>query len=194
MIIASICTLIVISVFLRMSFSYTKKRKNREYSIGKQAAPSIGVFKNLSKLLFVSSMLMTLLSYWLPLNLLILIPPTAYQQLLGALIVLYGSLRLAKVFLVLGNNYSPVFDAYQPFQLITQGPYQTIRHPIYLYNLFVSFGLAISSGSVLVLINAVIGLIFILKAINIEEKYLSDIFTQYHHYKKHSSRLIPGVF
>lgn len=194
MIVASICSLIVFSVFLKMSFSYTKKRRNREYSIGKQAAPSIGVFKNLSKLLFVSSMLMTLLSYWSPLNLLMLIPPSAYQQVLGALIVLYGSYRLAKVFLILGNNYSPVFDAYQPFELITQGPYRVIRHPIYLYNLFVSFGLAISSGSGLVAINAVIGLIFILKAIKLEEKYLTDLFPEYAHYRNSSWRLIPGVF
>ena len=194
MIVASVCSLIVIGVFLRMSFSYTSKRKNRVYSIGKQAAPSIGVFKNLSKFLFVSSMLLTLLSYWLPLKLLIQIPPSDFQQVIGALIVAYGSYRLARVFSILGNNYSPVFDAYQPFELITQGPYRIIRHPIYLYNLFVSFGLAISSGSGLVAINAITGLIFILKAIKLEEKYLTDIFSDYADYKKHSWRLIPGVF
>jgi len=194
MIVASVCSLIVIGVFLRMSFSYTSKRKNRVYSIGKQAAPSIGGFKNLSKFLFVSSMLLTLLSYWLPLKLLIQIPPSDFQQVIGALIVAYGSFRLAGVFSILGNNYSPVFDAYVPFELITQGPYRNIRHPIYLYNLFVSFGLAISSGSGLVAINAITGLIFILKAIKLEEKYLTEIFTDYADYKKYSWRLIPGVF
>ena len=194
MIVASICSLVVAGVFIRMSFAYTIKRANRGYSNSKNSAPSIRSFKSLSKILFVSSMLITLAGYWLQSNLLLQLPANPYQQLLGASIVFYGCIRLSDALLSLGDNYSPLFDAYMPFRLVTQGPYRIIRHPIYLYNLFVSFGLAISSGSGLVAINAVIGLIFVLKAISLEEIYLTDTFPDYSIYKTSSWRLIPHVF
>ena len=197
-IIAIICSLIVGSVFIKMSFSYTRKRANKRYALNRQAAPSIGVFRNLSKLLFVSSMLLTLASYWSsywgsPVFLL-QIPSGPYVQLLGAGLVLAGYIHLQGAFKSLGNNYSPLFDAYLPDELITEGSYRFIRHPIYLYNLFVSFGLAISSTSLLVGINALMGLVFILKSISLEEAYLTDVFPAYKNYQKHSWRLIPGVF
>ena len=197
-IIAIICSLIVGIVFIKMSFAYTKKRAKKRYAINRQAAPSISVFRNLSKLLFVSSMLMTLASYWMsywvsPVFIL-KIPFGPYVQLFGASLVLYGYIRLQGAFLSLGNNYSPLFEAYLPNELITQGAYQLIRHPIYLFNLFVSFGLAISSTSLLVGLNALMGLVFILKAIKLEEAYLTDAFPAYDNYSKNSWRLIPGVF
>jgi len=192
--IATICSIIVTGVFLRMSFAYTKKRAKRKFSQGKQPAPSITSFRNLSKILFLTSMLLSLASYWLSSALPLQINPTPLLQLFGACIVLYGCIRLEHAFSNLGNNYSPLFEAYLPFELITQGAYSVIRHPIYLYNLFVSFGLAISSGSGLVAMNAIIGLIFILKTIHLEEGYLAENFPDYYNYKKQTWRLIPHVY
>lgn len=197
-IVAIICSLIVGTVFIKMSFAYTRKRANKRYALNRQAAPSIRVFRNISKLLFVSSMLLTLASYWMsywvsPVFYL-QIPAGPYVQLLGAGFVLTGYIRLQGAFLSLGSNYSPLFEAYLPNELITRGAYRIIRHPIYLYNLFVSFGLAISSTSVLVGLNAIMGLVFILKAIKLEEVYLTAAFPAYENYKKHSWRLMPGVF
>jgi protein-S-isoprenylcysteine O-methyltransferase Ste14 len=194
MIVASICSLIIAGVFLRMSVNYTRKRANRVYANDRIAAPSISGFKNISKILFISSMLMTLSGYWTSSILLLQMHSNPYLQLLGALVVLYGCIRLEAALCCLGKNYSPLFDAYQPLEIITKGPYQLIRHPIYLYNLFVSFGLAISSGSVFVTINAMIGLVFILKTIYHEEVFLSETFADYIAYKQNSWRLIPRVF
>jgi len=194
MIVASICSIIVVGVFLRMSLNYTQKRANRVYANGRKAAPSVRSFKYLSKILFVSSMLMTISSYWISSSLLLQVHSNPYLKLIGVIIVLYGCFRLEVALHSLGKNYSPLFDAYQPFKLITHGPYQSIRHPIYLYNLFVSFGLAISSGSALVAINAVIGLVFILKTIRLEENFLTETFAEYSTYKQNSWRLLPMVF
>lgn len=191
---AGICSLIIFSVFIRMSFAYTQKRANKQYSLGKRQAPSIPFFTRLSKILFVTSMLVCLISYWFSFPVFLQIKPSAAIQLLGAGCVLYGSIRLESAFCSLGNNYSPLFEAYIPFQIITQGAYRNIRHPVYLYNLFVSFGLAISSGSALVAINACIGLVFVLKAIRLEEVYLVEHFSEYSDYQKHSWRLIPYVY
>jgi len=191
---AGICSIIVISVFLRMSFSYTQKRANRQYAEGKTQAPSIHVFNKLSKMLFITSMSVCIAGYWVSPALFLQIKPGPYIQLLGAGIILYGNIRLEGAFSSLGKNYSPLFEAYMPFELVTQGAYRSIRHPIYLYNLFVSFGLAISSGSGLVAINAGTGLFFVIKAIHLEEQYLAESFPDYREYTQRSWRLIPGVY
>ncbi len=192
--IAVICTLIIASVFIRMSCSYTQKRAHNKFAKGKKSAPSLSAFRTLSKVLFVSSMLLTLASYWLSSALLLKLETSPYMQLTGACIVLIGYINLKRAFSNLGNNYSPLFDAYMPFNIITSGAYQIIRHPIYLYNLIISFGLAVSSLSALVLINAIIGLVFVLKAVQLEEVYLAEQFSQYRTYSKRSWRLIPYLY
>jgi len=198
--VALVCSIIVIGVFVRMSYAYTRKRAKKCYAEGRVSAPSITFFGPISKVLFVSSMLLTLVSYWLTYYDIPIIPmlslpyQSTFTQLLGASIILIGCIQLERAFSSLGNNYSPLFEAYIPFKLITDGAYRTIRHPIYLYNLFVSFGLAISSGSGFVFMNAMIGLMFILKAIVIEEKTLAENFPVYKEYTQHSYRLVPGIY
>lgn len=188
------CSITVFAIFLAMAVSYTQKRANQAYAEGKQPVPSIRRFKPLSKIIFVINMLITLASYWLISPLFLTIHHNLGLQLLGALIVLIGYINLNRAFNALGNNYSPLFDSYAPNNLVTQGVYARIRHPIYLFNLFVSFGLALSSGSLIVVVGALIGLAFILKSITLEEYYLTHRFPEYEAYTQRTSRLIPFVF
>lgn len=189
-----IATAIVSFVFLRMSYEYTQKRANQRYAAGKYKAPSLSSFRILSKLLFVSSMLITIISYWFAWSFLFFIYHSAVLTVIGAILVFAGYFGLRESFKALGNNYSPLFDAYMPFELITKGIYAHIRHPIYLFNLFISFGLALSSGSVLVFVNGVVGLCFILRAIKLEENYLRQRFPDYLPYCERTWRLIPYYF
>jgi len=185
---------IVSLVFFGMSVGYTLKRAGRHYAEGRKAAPSIRSFKLLSKTLFVLSMCFTLISYWVTSPLLPRLHHSLWLQLSGALLVLTGYILLQQSFKTLGNNYSPLFDAYLPEQLVTTGHYQQIRHPVYLYNLFVSFGLALSSGLWWVLIFASIGFGFVLRAIALEEQYLKEHFPAYTSYSENSKKLIPWVY
>lgn len=189
-----LCTAVVSLVFIGMSFGYTRKRAGRQYALGRQAAPSIKSFKLLSKTLFVLSMFFTLTSYWVTSPLLPRFHQSPWLQLFGALLVLIGYLLLQQSFNALGKNYSPLFDAYLPKQLVTSGHYRRIRHPVYLYNLFVSFGLALSSGLWWVLLFATIGLGFVLRAIAMEEQYLVEHFPSYSSYRDTSKKLIPWVY
>ena len=189
-----ICTLIVSYVFARMSFSYTYKRFNEKYAAGKAQAPSIRSFKSLSKLLFVVSMLLTIIGYWHTYSLIPIFHESMFFRYFGVAMVVIGFAYLQRSFEELGDNYSPLFDAYIPKELVTDGVYSRIRHPIYLFNLFVSFGLAISSGSIVVLACALVGFIFVLRAIYIEEAYLSSKFDQYITYMKSTWRLVPHVY
>ncbi len=189
---AFFCTTVVGSVFLGMSLSYTSKRTNKHYAEGKSAAPSIRVFKNLSKLLFIVSMTFTLAGYWIESAWLFpLLDASSVFQLTGAMLVLAGYIGLVHAFKRLGENYSPLFDAFLPASLVINGIYRYIRHPVYLFNLFVSFGLALSSASAVVLTSALIGMVYVLKAIAIEEEYLIEHFPEYTDYMKQSWRLIP---
>ena len=185
---------LLVWVFLGMTFSYTNKRAGQRYALNKKAAPTINSFAVLSKVLFVFSMIFTLLSYWLSFLPLLSWHDSHFLQLLGSWFVLLGYWGLNYAFRELGENYSPLFDAYTPHQIIRSGVYRHIRHPIYAFNLFVSFGLAISSGSILVLCSALIGLHFILRAMTMEETHLQQEFAEYSSYCQKSYRLIPFIY
>ena len=102
-----------------MSFSYTQKRANRNYKEGKQPPPSIPSFKHLSKVLFFTSMGLTL---------------------------------------------------------------------IYL------LVLVVASGSFVVLVCALTGLVFVLYAVHLEEKHSVAIFSEYKNYMKTTSKMIPYIY
>ena len=192
--IAVIATIIVCFVFIKMSVGYTQKRAQQRYAENKQKAPSIHGFTHLSKILFVSAMLLTTVSYWWDFPPTLLFHDSALLRLSGALWVLCGYIGLNHAFAALGNNYSPLFDAYRPFDLTKDGAYRYIRHPIYLFNLFVSFGLALSSGLIVVVFIALIGAVFVIKALLMEERYLKVQFAEYDAYCVGTWRLIPFVF
>lgn len=187
-------TLIILFVFFGMTFSYTAKRAHRHYANGKIKAPSVKYFAKLSKILFVSSMVLTMLGFWYTSAYLLPLYSNPIVSGLGIGLVVFGYVMLGKSFNELGKNYSPMFDAFLPATLVTRGAYQHIRHPIYLYNLCVSFGLAIASGLGVVLLNSIIGCAFVLRSIDIEEDYLSTHFPEYVNYKRRSCRLIPFIF
>ena len=189
-----VSTVIVCFVFLGMSIGYTQKRAHKRYAAGKEKAPSITIFTTLSKVLFVSGMLLTLVSYWLDLPSFLRFHDSNNSRMIGVLFVSLGYIGLQHSFAKLDKNYSPLFDAYKPFSLTTSGIYGFIRHPIYLFNLFVSFGLALSSGMYIVILTALIGFGFVLKAMLLEEQYLKQQFSEYDAYCLRTWRLIPYIF
>jgi len=188
-----ICTVIVLFVGLRMAFSYSAKRAQQRYAENKVKAPSVVSFRHLSKVLFLASMFITLSSYHLQYPSFLQFHDNDSLRLGGALLVLFGYVGLFYSFKELDSNYSPLFDAYRPFKLIETGIYAHIRHPIYTFNLCVSFGLALSSGILLVVLMAVIGLVFIVRAVAMEEAFLKDEFQEYASYCDRTFRFIPHV-
>ena len=168
----SLClSLVLLGCFVKMISRYGKLRKGRVYSQEKDKAPDLSSFKTLSKVLFLFSMLFTVSTYWFTFS------KGQWHQdffysVIGLLIVVLGVWNLAQAFKDLGNNYSPLFDAFYPKEIISSGAYEKIRHPIYAYNLYVSFGLALSSGSYWVLASACIGASFVIRSMFLEEAYL----------------------
>ncbi len=136
-------------------------------------------------------MVLTLLGFWFNSTFFLTLYENVTMQITGSLLVLVGFINLKLAFKHLGRHYSPSFNAYVPSELVTYGHYNFIRHPIYLFNLFISFGLAIASGSAFVMANALIGLFYILKIIAMEEACLRQNFPAYQVYAKKNWRLFP---
>jgi protein-S-isoprenylcysteine O-methyltransferase Ste14 len=180
-------------VFAGMIADYTRWRQDRRYARGKTRAVSVR-FRHLSKILFFFSMLVTLASFWTTSVYLLPMHRSSALAYLGVFVVWLGWFIIRGAMSRLDHNYSPLFDAYLPVYIVREGQYRYIRHPVYLGNLLVSFGLVVSSGSALVLGSALVGLYYILKTIPIEETYLHFHFPEYVDYKKRTWRLIPFLF
>lgn len=191
---ALLCTIITCVVFVGMCVSYTRKRAQRRYAADKVAAPSISSYTSLSKFLFISSMALTMMSHWYTPLIFLPLYKTTSLTVIGTALIAISFVLLLRSFRDLGNNYSPMFDAWLPNELVTDNTYSLIRHPVYAFNLMISAGMAISSGLGIVFLNGFIGAVFVMKAIRLEEQYLSAHFPQYTAYTKRSWRLLPYIY
>ena len=117
-------------------------------------------------------------------------PPLAVHVLAGTLIVC-GTAFGVFALLYLRHNFSIIPEARH---LVRGGPYRMVRHPLYMAEIAVSFGLAFQGDlhlwSTLILIPfcavQVIRSVF-------EERLLNDAFPEYHDYAAHTGRLVPFV-
>ena len=77
-------------------------------------------------------------------------------------------------------------------RLVTQGLFKYIRHPLYAGRLFWSVGYALLFSSLLALAFFILGTVFLIFRIRIEENMLFDEFgDEYSAYKQHTHMLIP---
>lgn len=110
---------------------------------------------------------------------------------LGAAISLLGTTLFVSAKLALGTNYSHCSNMYLPNDIITQGIYKYIRHPIYTANIISIFGLFVCTGSVIVL-SVWVGMCFYYnRSARIEEDCLSESFEAYTTYKSKTGRFCP---
>jgi protein-S-isoprenylcysteine O-methyltransferase Ste14 len=98
----------------------------------------------------------------------------------------------ARVFL--GRNWGmPMTEKADP-ELVTNGPYRSIRHPIYSGIILAMIGTALAIEWYWVFIAVLLGAYFIYSAV-IEEQNMLRLFpTTYPQYKKRTKMLIPFVF
>jgi protein-S-isoprenylcysteine O-methyltransferase Ste14 len=96
----------------------------------------------------------------------------------------------------LGRNWSTTLEIRDEHQLVTNGLYTLVRHPMYL-----SF-LVYSAGQMLVLPNWIVGpaygvamaLVFALRLRPEEQMMLEEFGDEYRAYMRRTKRLIPGIW
>jgi len=96
----------------------------------------------------------------------------------------------------LGKFFNPRVSIYENHELITNGAYRNIRHPLYLSSLinFIAIPAIFSSwGALIIVVIATIpALVY---RINVEEEFLLEHFgDEYKEYIKRTRRLIPGIW
>jgi protein-S-isoprenylcysteine O-methyltransferase Ste14 len=86
-------------------------------------------------------------------------------------------------------------SGYKKLELITEGPYSMVRHPLYVFSLIGAIGIGLASENVLVLAVLVIFyLLYYPLTILVEEKKLVDKFDQaYLDYIKRTPRFLPRL-
>jgi protein-S-isoprenylcysteine O-methyltransferase Ste14 len=86
-------------------------------------------------------------------------------------------------------------SGYKKLELITEGPYSMVRHPLYVFSLIGAIGIGLASENILVLAALVIFyLLYYPLTILVEEKKLVDKFDQaYLDYIKRTPRFLPKL-
>jgi protein-S-isoprenylcysteine O-methyltransferase Ste14 len=123
------------------------------------------------------------------------IPPGAARYWIGVVLLFAGLGFACWARVLIGTNWSANVTLKSGHELIREGPYRWVRHPIYTGLITALLGTAIAEGAVRSLVGA--GLIaagFIYK-LGVEERMLSERFKEeYDRYRKDVAALIPGVF
>jgi len=94
--------------------------------------------------------------------------------------------------LSLGEHYSPCFDSFVPRDIVQEGLYRYIRHPIYASNILLLIGVFIACGSLWILFNIILLGIYYMNSALREELVLLEEFPNYGEYSNHTNRFIPG--
>lgn len=94
----------------------------------------------------------------------------------------------------LGRNWSGTVTVKQDHELIRQGPYRIVRHPIYSGMLLALLGTAIGYGKVPCLIGVAIAFLGFWIKLKIEEQFMIEQFgAQYIQYRREVKAVIPGL-
>jgi len=109
-----------------------------------------------------------------------------------SLLLIFGGLGFSLfAILHLGRSFSVMAEARR---LVTDGPYATVRHPLYLGEAISMLGLVLQYVSPFAILIALLQFAFQLMRMKNEERVLSGMFPNYGAYAAHTSRLIPGIY
>jgi protein-S-isoprenylcysteine O-methyltransferase Ste14 len=139
--------------------------------------------------------------YWL----VIVTPPVEYLMrayrrpglsalIIGGLFFLAATIIRVKAHLDLGGSFSMFLEQDEEQPLVTSGLYATIRHPLYLANLFLFVACPAFLAARWAWVLTLIGIVGVLVRIEMEERFLSDQVADYEAYRRVTWKLVPGLY
>ena len=117
-----------------------------------------------------------------------------WLQVIGLVIFLLGLALAVWARVYLGRNWGmPMSEKADP-ELVTTGPYSTVRHPIYSGILLAMIGTTVAVSLYWLVAVVLLGAYFIYSAV-MEERYMAGRFPDtYPKYKQSTKMLIPFIF
>lgn len=123
-------------------------------------------------------------------------PLPDWARLIGVLVGCSGTALFAWTHLALGKNWSGVLEIAKGHELVTHGPYQFVRHPMYSAFFLMGAGVLLLSANWLVGgLNLVAVTYMYLMRVGDEESMMIDQFGQsYQRYMSETGRLLPKLW
>lgn len=148
-------------------------------------------FKAVYRYLQISTPLVYGLSLLFPANFAGTLFSTPATIITGLSIMSAGILLFVASKRQLGIHYSPCFDSFVPSDVVREGVYRYIRHPIYTANVILLAGYFIASGHILILFNTLLLATYYLHAAVQEERVLAKNFSEYREYQGEAGMFLP---
>ncbi len=120
---------------------------------------------------------------------------TLVLHIFGSILTVTGLLGALWARTIIGRNWSGYVTYKENHELLTNGPYRFVRHPIYSSIFLMILGTFVYSGLSFVLAMFVLLLFVFLSRIKKEEKIMIGLFgKKYEDYMKNTYALIPGLY
>ena len=121
-------------------------------------------------------------------------PVSAVLSSIGVMATVAGMALLIWARQSLGSNWSQIVSAKQGHELVTSGPYRTVRHPMYTGGLIACIGSAVVVGGGFVFFLILLGPIFLWR-VGAEDRLLAQQFPdEFPNYARRTKALIPFVW
>ena len=117
-----------------------------------------------------------------------------WARAIGALILVAGGVFGTWGIVALGKNLTAVPKPIEGGELVTDGPYAFVRHPIYAGVILGTLGWALLRSNLLGVALALAAFIFFDMKSRQEEQWLAEAYAGYPAYRRRVRKLIPWVY
>ena len=112
----------------------------------------------------------------------------------GVLLVFGGAFLIVLAGRALGAGLTPFPKPAEEGQLVDDGPYAVVRHPVYTGGILFAAGISLALSPWALVITVVLALVWALKA-RVEERFLAERYPDYADYCARTRyRLVPYVY
>jgi len=122
------------------------------------------------------------------------VPQEGFVLAAGVALTYCGLVLAAWARVLLGRHWSGTVTIKKDHQLIRNGPYAVVRHPIYSGLILALFGTALVEGEARGLAAVAIAFVVFSHKLRLEEQFMIERFgDEYKDYRKHTRALVPFI-
>jgi protein-S-isoprenylcysteine O-methyltransferase Ste14 len=168
-------------------------RSERRYAEGRKLACRNQSYKAISFAVYLAQNAVCISCFWSNANFLFKFHDSNVVRFFGAAVIAAATGLYFTSLRYLGRNYSPCYDSHEPYEIIKNGPYKFVRHPMCLAKLLLVFGTFLISGSLLFIPVFLWLLVEVVRSIKNEEAYLVASVPGYSEYRRATGQVIPII-